>query len=964
MKKILFLFLLIISFKGFSQTLTPPNTPGVTGRSTLPVEDKFFFARQHLGLPRYNDTTQANVYGGIDTLGAQIYTYDWNGMWFRAYNTNGTKYWRQLTPGGTPSLDTVSWGLQGNYVASMIAQPFLGTNDNVKLNIGTNGQKRMVIPAAGIVRSTASGLKYLAIDTTASATNGNLYYTDGSATTDWSILGNAGTTFGTNFFGTTDARGVRIKLNSANWGQLDVTTNYNNLALGLGALGTATQIPGYLGLTGQNIALGTGALENNTGGAWNFAGGYHALWNNTTGAANIAIGTEAMNANTTGIRSIALGNNSLATNPNPISNFAGGNHSMQNAYGDENTAVGMYSLSGGLNIAVWTGGQNSVVGFSALKWGGAFVTALGYNAHSATSNPYPTFPLPPLSSTAVGYYSMYDVLGDSTCTALGAYTTMSNSLVNATAIGARASVTQSNSIVLGSISGTNGGSATVKVGIGTTAPATNLHVAGTLRFVTGNQGANKVLASDGSGNADWVTPTTGTVTSVAQSFTGGLISVGGSPITSSGTLALTVAGTSGGGVYFSSTSTWASTGLLSANAIMIGGGAGTSYSTTTTGANVLTALGVAVGSAGAFVVNGGVLGTPSSGTVTNLTGTASININGTVGATTPAAGTFTSLAATSPAFTTSITTPSTTFALVNTTATTVNAFGAATTLNIGASATMILNFGGSTTASEFRFLEPSASGTNYSAFKAIAQSANITYSLPPTVGAAGTQLTDVAGNGVLTWAAASSFALTNGSGTTAAGTAVNLGGTATGDINLALNGNQLEISGGLVNMALAADNFTVATTGISKVGDIPNGIGLEVNGSTGTSTTIIRGINIQFADFGAGAITSDGSGNLTAVSDRRVKHSITSFNYGLNSILKLNPSSFIYNKDKTNTVMSGFIAQDVQKAIPMAVHEKNGVLSLETNAILGATVNSIHELYSMIVKQQKEIEALKKQLKK
>jgi hypothetical protein len=37
------------------------------------------------------------------------------------------------------------------------------------------------------------------------------------------------------------------------------------------------------------------------------------------------------------------------------------------------------------------------------------------------------------------------------------------------------------------------------------------------------------------------------------------------------------------------------------------------------------------------------LGTPSSGTVTNLTGTASININGTVGATTPASGSFTSL---------------------------------------------------------------------------------------------------------------------------------------------------------------------------------------------------------------------------------------------------------------------------------------------------------------------------------
>lgn len=106
---------------------------------------------------------------------------------------------------------------------------------------------------------------------------------------------------------------------------------------------------------------------------------------------------------------------------------------------------------------------------------------------------------------------------------------------------------------------------------------------------------------------------------------------------------------------------------------------------------------------------------------------------------------------TSPAVTTSLTTPSTTFALLNTTATTVNAFGAATTVNTGAAATQIWNFGGSTTASEFRFLEPSGSGANYSAFKAVAQGANITYSLPATVGAAGTFLRDAAGNGVLDW---------------------------------------------------------------------------------------------------------------------------------------------------------------------------------------------------------------------
>jgi len=49
---------------------------------------------------------------------------------------------------------------------------------------------------------------------------------------------------------------------------------------------------------------------------------------------------------------------------------------------------------------------------------------------------------------------------------------------------------------------------------------------------------------------------------------------------------------------------------------------------------------------GNFVYQGQALGTPSSGTVTNLTGTASININGTVGATTPTTGVFTTVTTT------------------------------------------------------------------------------------------------------------------------------------------------------------------------------------------------------------------------------------------------------------------------------------------------------------------------------
>ena len=65
-----------------------------------------------------------------------------------------------------------------------------------------------------------------------------------------------------------------------------------------------------------------------------------------------------------------------------------------------------------------------------------------------------------------------------------------------------------------------------------------------------------------------------------------------------------------------------------------------------TTASATTFIGALTGTASGNLVNGGALGTPSSGTVTNLTGTASININGTVGATTAAAGKFTTLSAT------------------------------------------------------------------------------------------------------------------------------------------------------------------------------------------------------------------------------------------------------------------------------------------------------------------------------
>jgi hypothetical protein len=79
----------------------------------------------------------------------------------------------------------------------------------------------------------------------------------------------------------------------------------------------------------------------------------------------------------------------------------------------------------------------------------------------------------------------------------------------------------------------------------------------------------------------------------------------------------------------------------------------TTWAGITPGTGVATALAVAVGSAGAPVVNGGALGTPSSGVGTNITnvnaatlGGATFAAPGAIGGTTPAAGIFTTLSAT------------------------------------------------------------------------------------------------------------------------------------------------------------------------------------------------------------------------------------------------------------------------------------------------------------------------------
>jgi len=302
--------------------------------------------------------------------------------------------------------------------------------------------------------------------------------------------------------------------------------------------------------------------------------------------------------------------------------------------------LGQVLTSAGAGTPTWatptTGTVSSVSVVSANGLAGTVATAT-------------TTPAITLSTTVTGV-----VKGNGT--ALSAATAATD-YVAPSAYASANGLTMATARLLGRTTASTGAAEEISVAGGLTLSGGTL--TGTSGTVTSVTGTSPVVSSGGATPAismpaattsvngyltstDWNTfnsKGSGTVTSV--SFTGGIITVA----TATTTPALTVAGTSGGIPYFSSGSTWASSAALAAGSLVLGGGAGVTPATTATGAGVVTALGVNTGTAGAFVVNGGALGTPSSGTVTNLTGTASININGTVGATTPTTGSFTTMKA-------------------------------------------------------------------------------------------------------------------------------------------------------------------------------------------------------------------------------------------------------------------------------------------------------------------------------
>jgi hypothetical protein len=120
---------------------------------------------------------------------------------------------------------------------------------------------------------------------------------------------------------------------------------------------------------------------------------------------------------------------------------------------------------------------------------------------------------------------------------------------------------------------------------------------------------------------------------------------------------------------------------------------------------------------------------------------------------------------------------------------------------------------------------------------------------------------------------------------------------------------------------------------------------------SGTGKFVTSG-NVQISSYGAGTLTTDASGNVTAVSDERLKNIQGEFTRGLSDLSKIRPILYRWNEkssNETGTTYAGFSAQNIQTAIPEAVGKMpDGFLTLQDRPILAALVNANLELYLMV----------------
>ncbi len=392
--------------------------------------------------------------------------------------------------------------------------------------------------------------------------------------------------------------------------------------------------------------------------------------------------------------------------------------------------------------------------------------------------------------------------------------------------------------------GTNSGSVTLAGGIGI---AGNAFIGGT--FVQQN-------STSSFGTNSGAITVAGGVGIAGNAFIGGTTTIQSSQVstsTTSGALVVTGGVGIGGSLYTSTGSTSSVSGVLLQN----GNVSATTYNKLTLTAPATNAT-LTLSNGSSLITSGGHSLTFTTTNATNVT----VPTTGTLATTSNKLSDFAATTSsellntitgetgsgalvfgTSPEFTTSITTPSTTFSVFNATATTINAFGAATVLSIGAnSGKATFNSADNSTSTTTGAIVATGgaavgqslsiggrlqmfNGANYTAFVSAA-SGNVTYTLPPTApSGTGTSYLSASTTGVMAWVAAPTS------------------GGATGTINSSVAGKVAFYSGTTTLSGDSANTFDYSSASGKLL------IASEENEGVPTNSTLFLGVGTGTTNF-------------------------------------------------------------------------------------------------------------------
>lgn len=744
-----------------------------------------------------------------------------------------------------------------------------------------------------------------------------------------------------------------------------LVTGSNNTALGSGVMfNIATTSSGNTGVgancmvsatTGDyNTAGGNYALQNNQANGntvWGFYGlnanttgssntgvGYNVLLINTTGSNNTSVGSNSMAANVAANFCTAVGSGALATNNNHYNTAIGGNAMAANSSGDQCTATGYNALyrnttgtkncafgagamenctTGGFNVGL---GQDSLL---ALTTGSGNI-GIGWNgfANNAIGN----------NNIGIGYGAGKSITDGSNNVVLGREAgwvpgSQAVDVTNCIIIGYQAYSTASNQMILGN------SSITQAIGFG----AWRLPSYGS-GARTGT--ATYTLQVDASGNIIEGSPASlGTVTSVSVVSANGFA---GTVATATTTPAITL------------TTTVQTGRVLFANSNAISGVAGFTFDGTSA---------ISLGQTGSSLASINMYG-GTSGVVSiqpqAAAGTYNFNLPTTAGSSGQA---LLSGGGGGAAMTWSNVLVSANNALTANTSTNIQLGGpliqdtaitaGAYQLGITGGTNAIYTFVVSNNQNGY-----SIYGVNTSGGFGVYGSGNSGYGVAGfcTSGIGG-NFTSGTGVGLVGSVEPSSTNTTievarldrKTSGTAAAG----LGGTLDlylerSDANASTVANQIKWVWTDPALATKTSNFIITGSNAGSVADL---------------FTLSGAGALRLNAYGAGTATFDASGNITSVSDIRLKDVVGEFTLGIDAVKKINPINFKWKNDSgldVKSVYSGFSAQNIEEALGGTAIGQNGQghKSIQDRAIIAALVNGMKEQQAHIEQLQNELKQL------